>query len=721
ELNRLNNELAGQAAHLKQLNQTLLDSEQRLRLAIETGRIGLFVWDSTQVTNPGDWSSQLKEIFGLPLDAEVTHDMFLKCVHPDDREHIDQCVQRALKGENGGEYHTEYRTIKPGDGSEHWVTARGQAFFNQQGQAFRFIGTVMDITERKLAEQSLNRSNSELEQRVSQRVAELARANEALQKEISERKRAEVQLQQSQAYLAEAQKLSLTGSFGWNVSTGDLFWSAETFCILGCERTVQPTLELAFNRVHPEDIAAVKATLDHAVFNETDLDFEHRILLTDGTIKEVHVVARRSNSESSHLAYIGAIMDVTARKRNENALRASEHLARGQLTALTKTLDALALETEPDKFLEHLLRTIAMQLGAHSCGVWRVQENSNLLAFAFAFENSNLIMKSDSVLGPVSPSLRIEDVWPWPEVFRTRRAYVLEDIREGPSFPWRDHVLALGVVTILVVPMLIAGRVEGVIGIRFTERRKFRSEEIELAQALANQAMLALQLTQLAAQSRQSAVMAERNRLARDIHDTLAQGFTGVIVQLEAARGAAARNDHKEIAKRIEQADDLARSSLGEARRSVRALRPRSLRDGTLCAALQDLLKRMSNGTDLNAEFHVQGEQRIVPSDWEESLLRIAQESLTNTIKHARARNFRTNLTIAADKVELQLTDDGRGFDAQAEYDGLGLVGMKERVDQMGGEFILRSKPGQGTELLVIFKNPARSKPDASNEQKQEK
>jgi PAS domain-containing protein len=191
---------------------------------------------------------------------------------------------------------------------------------------------------------------------------------------------------------------------------------------------------LAFNRVHPEDLAAVKATLDHAVINETDLDFEHRILLPDGTIREVHVVARRTNSERSHLAYIGAIMDVTARKRNENALRASEHLARGQLTALTKTLDALAIETEPDKFLEHLLRTISMQLGAHSCGVWRVQENSNLLAFEFAFENSNLIMKSDSVLGPMSPLLRIEDVWPWPEIFRTRRAYVLEDIRESPPF-----------------------------------------------------------------------------------------------------------------------------------------------------------------------------------------------------------------------------------------------------------------------------------------------
>src|SRR6266853_1416110 len=122
----------------------------------------------------------------------------------------------------------------------------------------------------------------------------------------------------------------------------------------------------------------------------------------------------------------------------------------------------------------------------------------------------------------------------------------MEDIREGPSFPWREHVLAMGVITILVVPMLVAGQVEGVIGIRFTRKRTFRTEEMELAQALAHQAMLAIQLMRLSQESREAAVAAERNRMARDIHDTLAQGFTGVIVQLEAAADATAGGMVKE-------------------------------------------------------------------------------------------------------------------------------------------------------------------------------
>src|SRR2546426_580363 len=113
---------------------------------------------------------------------------------------------------------------------------------------------------------------------------------------------------------------------------------------------------------------------------------------------------------------------------------------------------------------------------------------------------------------------------------------VLDDGDWAPALMlFKAHLRELGVHTILFVPMFVAGRVAGFIGIRFTLQRDFRQEEIELTRALAHQATLAIQLTRLSAQSRQSAVMAERNRMARDIHDTLAQGFTGVIVQLEAA------------------------------------------------------------------------------------------------------------------------------------------------------------------------------------------
>ena len=98
-------------------------------------------------------------------------------------------------------------------------------------------------------------------------------------------------------------------------------------------------------------------------------------------------------------------------------------------------------------------------------------------------------------------------------------------------------------------------------------------------------------------------------------------------------------------------------------------------------------------------------------------MLRIAQESLTNTIKHANARNFRATLNIGIEKVELQLVDDGRGFEPQAEHEGFGLVGMKERVDQIGGQFILRAKVGQGTEILIVLNNQTSPGLENKNEQ----
>jgi len=521
-----------------------------------------------------------------------------------------------------------------------------------------------------------------------------------------ERKRAEETLRRSEAYLAEAQRLSLTGSFGWMVSSGKLIWSDETFCLLGYDRAMKPTLELVFKRVHPEDLGLVQQTIERATHEKTSFDFEHRLLMPDGGIKHLHVVAHPARTDSGEMEFVGAVMDITERKRAEEALRASGKFARGQAEALTQALEALARESSPDRIVEHVLRTITTQLEAHSCSVWLRNEADGLVVFEFAFENNKLVTKSDAVITAISPSLKVEEVWPWPKVFRTGKPHVLQDIREGPMFPWREHVLSLGVITILVVPMLVAGRVEGVVGIRFTSKRAFRTEEMELAQALANQTMLALQLTRLSAQSRQSAVMAERNRMARDMHDTLAQGFTGVIVQLEAAADATSKGLTKEAEEHLARAGDLARESLREARRSVRALRPRALEDKDLCEALGNLIRTMTAGTTVKAEFIVQGEIKPLPPEWDQNLLRIGQEVLTNVLRHAQASRFKAQIAFAPDAIRLELRDNGHGFDPAGRSDGFGLLGMRERVEGMGGRLTIESSAGTGTAISIVLPLP---------------
>jgi PAS domain S-box-containing protein len=159
--------------------------------------------------------------------------------------------------------------------------------------------------------------------------------------DIGARKRAEEALWRCQAtYLAEAQNLSLTGSFGWNVGSGEVHWSDQTFRLFEYDPDVIPTLNLVFQRVHPDDRARVRQTLDQMTRGAQEFDFEHRLLMPDGRVKFVHVVARALPAETNHRQYIGAVMDVTSAKSAEAQLHdAQNELAR---VARATTLGALS-------------------------------------------------------------------------------------------------------------------------------------------------------------------------------------------------------------------------------------------------------------------------------------------------------------------------------------------------------------------------------------------
>jgi formate hydrogenlyase transcriptional activator len=167
-----------------------------------------------------------------------------------------------------------------------------------------------EIAVRRQAEQALHRSHDDLEQLVEQRTAQLAEANDSLRR--------------SETYLAEAQRLSLTGSFGWSVSRGELFWSKETFRIMQYGEETTPTLELVLKRIHPEDLGFVQQTLDRSSRDLTNMDFEHRLLFPDSSVKHVHVIAHAVNDGTGSKDFVGAVSDVTAAKHAEEKLRQSE-------------------------------------------------------------------------------------------------------------------------------------------------------------------------------------------------------------------------------------------------------------------------------------------------------------------------------------------------------------------------------------------------------------
>ena len=156
---------------------------------------------------------------------------------------------------------------------------------------------------RRQAEQALHRTQDDLEVLVAQRTAELARVNESLQR--------------AETYLAEAQRLSLTGSFGWKVANGEIYWSQETFRIFETNPTAKPTVELILQQTHPEDRAIVRQIVDRVSRERKDFDFEHRLLMPDGSVKYVRVVGHPSIDKSGNFEFVGAVTDVTERKQAE--------------------------------------------------------------------------------------------------------------------------------------------------------------------------------------------------------------------------------------------------------------------------------------------------------------------------------------------------------------------------------------------------------------------
>jgi PAS domain S-box-containing protein len=269
-----------------------IDIEDRKRAEEAQQRTEFFLAEGQRLSHTGGWafnaggfdywSSGLFEIHGLDGSGKApTVEEYLALVHPEDRESVVQEIQKMLARHCGFDF--TKRIVRP-DGKIRRVrcvgipTAHGGTF---QG----FVGTGIDVTEQEELTQELRRR---------------------------------------EAYLAAAQRLSRTGSFGWRVSGGGLFWSDETFRIFQCDPSTKPTVEFVLSRVYPEDRDLVRQQIDRASRDGEGFDFEHRLQLPDGSIKHVRVTAQPSRDRLGNLEFLGAVTDVSEQRRAEAVIRERE-------------------------------------------------------------------------------------------------------------------------------------------------------------------------------------------------------------------------------------------------------------------------------------------------------------------------------------------------------------------------------------------------------------
>src|SRR5713101_7436671 len=236
-----------------------LDIEERKQAEVELRRSKEYLADAERLSRTGFvameggtkrlfWSEEAARIYGYPPGTEPTPDLILQRSHPDDVGLVKDALERAAQG--GSDFDYEHRLLMP-DGSIKHLHDLAHCFRDSAGNA-EVVGAIMDITERKVAEEAIRRS---------------------------------------EAYLAEPQRLSHTGSFGWKPENGEIVWSDETYRIFEYDRSVKPTIDSVMQRVHPQDQADFQKVIDGASRGATDFEHTYRLLLPDGRVKHVHAIA----------------------------------------------------------------------------------------------------------------------------------------------------------------------------------------------------------------------------------------------------------------------------------------------------------------------------------------------------------------------------------------------------------------------------------------------
>lgn len=400
---------------------------------------------------------------------------------------------------------------------------------------------------------------------------------------------------------------------------------------------------------------------------------------------------RRSRSRSHEVNHAIAVDAVSGPVRQ------------GQWALLFRMLDALSAETELGSFLGQVMVSVAEQLAAHSAYLCLHCEDQDVLRLEGWYVREDLAC----LRNPRSLSAQLPRTAPigslWQELLRAPGPFLVPNAVKDPRVPFRDLLVADGFKNLLLVPLLSGKKPLGLIGIMGPGSESYEAEKIELAQGLAQQTVVALQMVRLADHAKQAAVLQERSRMARDLHDTLAQALTGIVIQMNLAENTVVQSQ-REALRHIARARKLARDCLVEARRLVFALQPQALKRQCLGAALQQLAEELTSDTEVRIEFTCQGTADVLFPEVETELLHICQEALTNVVKHANSNNVSIELGFDPQWVRLSIQDNGQGFDLSTPTptQRFGIAGMHERARQIGGKMEIRSEPGYGTRIQVV-------------------
>jgi PAS domain S-box-containing protein len=479
----------------------------------------------------------------------------------------------------------------------------------------------------------------------------------------------------------------------------------------------------AYEFFHPDDLDAIRKSHSTIVEEPTIYTVSYRIRRSDGTYLWVETTSKTiRDPETGQVQEIVAITrDITQRREAESALQTSEqrlrelyaqledysHNLEAKVAARTREIEqrrqvaeslrgmlaVLNSDLPLNVILEHIVAEASRLLGSDSSAIYRLERGEGTFAPQTVRGLAAETIAGTAFPPDLSTALQSGELVTVPDVTAVSAGSDLLSDLECVE----DCCHAL-----LAVPLTFMGEVYGGLVLYYSEPRAASEEEIDLAVAFADQAALAIENARLHEQAREAAIMEERARLARELHDSVTQALFSMTLLAEAGQRLAGAGDLERVQAYLGRLGETSQQSLKEMRLLVYELRPLALESVGLAGALQHRLDAVEARAGVEARLLVEGAYQPPPA-MEENLYRIAEQALNNTLKHAAATTVTARLRGENGRLSLEVIDNGCGFDPQAVKDsgGQGLVSMRERAARIGGVLTVLSTPGQGTTVRV--------------------